>query len=677
MTTTTQQAPDPLTVELDPARPMAPARRRKIMARTLRGSQDDPPWARPTLLALLAGTALLYIWGLGASGYANDFYAAAVQAGTQSWKAMFFGSLDSANAITVDKPAFFLWPMEIASRIFGFSSWSMLVPQALEGVAAVGLLATTVRRTSGHAAGLLAGAALAVTPVAVLMFRFNNPDAMLVLLLTAAAYTLVRSLEAASTRWLALTGMLVGLGFITKMGQALIVVPALALTYLIAAPTSLRRRVTDLLVAGVAMVAGAGWYIAIVDLWPTSDRPYIGGSTNNSLLELALGYNGLGRLIGNAAGGAGRGNARGGNTGFGGATGITRMFSGDFATEVSWLLPTALIALVAGLWLTRRAPRTDLSRAALILFGGSLLVTGATFSFMQGTIHPYYSIALAPAIAALTAVTGRLLWQARTTWTGRICAALLVAVTAGWDAHLLALTPTFLPALRPLLIAAAALAAVAILAGPKLRKSAVIAVTVTVLVCLAGLGGSMAYAVDTASQAHSGSMPSSGPVAGQTGGGAGMRHDSRPGGTPPSDQTPGGTTTGQAPGGTTTTGQGSGGARGGQQANAAVTTLLEATSTRWAAATVGSQSAAPLELASGKAVIAIGGFGGRDGAPTLAQFQSYVAAGQIHYFIGGGSSRGAGGTSTTGTQISTWVAAHFTAKTVGGSTVYDLTVSSR
>ncbi len=167
--------------------------------------------------------------GLGASGYANDFYAAAVQAGTTSWKAMFFGSLDAGSAITVDKPALFLWPMETAGRVFGFNSWTMLVPQALEGVAAVGLLALTVRRTGGHTAGLLAGAVLALTPVATLMFRFNNPDAMLVLLLTAAGYCTVRALRTARTRWVTLAGVLIGLGFITKMGQALLVVPALAL----------------------------------------------------------------------------------------------------------------------------------------------------------------------------------------------------------------------------------------------------------------------------------------------------------------------------------------------------------------------------------------------------------------------------------------------------------------
>ena len=317
--TTTQNA----SLTLPPAPPPAMA-----------AAPPRPVWARPALAVLLVGTAILYLWNLSASGDANSFYAAAVQAGTKSWKAMFFGSLDSGNAITVDKPAAFLWPMEISGRIFGFNSWSMLVPQALEGVASVALVAATVRRIAGHGAGLLAGAALALTPVAALMFRFNNPDAMLVLLLVAAGYAVIRALENGSTKWLLLAGTLIGFGFITKMGQALLVLPAYALTYLVAAPTSLRRRIAQSLAAGVAVVVAAGWWIAIVELWPASSRPYIGGSTNNSILQLAFGYNGLGRLFGGSGNGAGGGGNRGGAGGFGGATGLQRLFSSDMATEI-------------------------------------------------------------------------------------------------------------------------------------------------------------------------------------------------------------------------------------------------------------------------------------------------------------------------------------------------------
>src|SRR5579875_3133621 len=238
----------------------------------LRGHRSDPAWARPALLALLVATAVLSLWGLGASGWANSFYSAAVEAGAHSWKAFFFGSFDSSNFITVDKPPGSLWVMDISARLFGVNAWSILVPQALEGVAAVGLLYTTVRRTLSASAGLVAGVVLATTPVAALMFRFNNPDALLVLLLVAAAYAVVRALEGASTRWLVLAGALIGFGFLTKMLQAFLVVPGFALVYLVCAPTSVRRRILQLLAGGAALVVAAGWWVAAVTLTPAVDR---------------------------------------------------------------------------------------------------------------------------------------------------------------------------------------------------------------------------------------------------------------------------------------------------------------------------------------------------------------------------------------------------------------------
>jgi 4-amino-4-deoxy-L-arabinose transferase-like glycosyltransferase len=632
--------------------------------RLVRGRPGDPAWARPSLLLLLLGTAVLYLWDLGASGYANDFYASAVQAGTQSWKAMLFGSLDAGNSITVDKPAAFLWPMEISGRIFGFGSWSMLVPQALEGVAAVGLLYATVRRVSGHAAALVAGAALALTPVAVLMFRYNNPDSMLVLLLVAAGYCMVRALENASTRWILGAGALVGLGFITKMGQALLVVPFFAIAYLVAAPTGFVRRLWQTLAAGLAVVVGSGWWIAIVELWPASSRPYIGGSTDNSILNLAFGYNGLGRLFGGA--GNGGGGNQGGN--FGGSTGLTRMFGSIFGTQISWLLPTALLALVAGLWLTRRNARTDLTRAALIVFGGWMLVTGLVFSEMQGTIHPYYSVALAPAIAAVIALTGRELWRTRASVVSRALFALLIAVTAWWDTHLLGLMPTFMPWLKYGLAIAAAATVFLLLMANRFKG---LVVGLLLVAGLAGLGGSAALALDTASTPKTGSTPTAGPAGASQGGFGGG--GTRPGGAPTGVSTTGTAgTAGTAP---------AGAPGGGDSATASseLVALLQATDTRWAAATTSSMTAAPYQLASGKSVMPIGGFNGGDASPTLAQFQAWVAEGKISYFIagnGGGGGRG-GSAGGTGSAITTWVAAHYTAKTVGGTTIYDLTVAAK
>ncbi len=258
------------------------------------------------------------------------------------------------------------------------------MPQALEGVAAVGLLHATVRRTTGStAAGLLAGLVLATTPVAVLMFRFDNPDALLTLLLVGSAYAALRAVESVRhpVRWLALAGALVGLAFLTKMLQAFLVIPALGLVYLLFAHTSFPKRLGHLLVGLGAMVASAGWWVAIVSLWPADSRPYIGGSQDNSILELTLGYNGFGRLTGNEVGSVGGG---GGNGGMWGETGLGRLLSDEIGGQIGWLLPTALLLLAAGLWFTRRAVRTDAVRASLVVWGGWLVVTAATFSFMAG-----------------------------------------------------------------------------------------------------------------------------------------------------------------------------------------------------------------------------------------------------------------------------------------------------
>ena len=298
--------------------PAGPPQQRNFVNRLVRGGVDDPRWARPLLLTLLLVTAAAYLWELSMSGYANDFYAAAVKSGTESWKAWLFGSLDSANSITVDKPPASLWVMVLSARIFGFSSFSMLLPQALMGVGTVALLYAAVKRTSGHAAGLVAGALVVLTPVAALMFRFNNPDAMLVLLMTAGAYFVVRSIESPAPgqkshalRWLLLAGTAIGFAFLTKMMQGLLVLPAFALVYLVASENKLTTRLWHLLAALGAVIVSAGWFVALVALWPADSRPYIGGSTDNSLWELAIGYNGLGRLFGGTGNGGGGGGGGG------------------------------------------------------------------------------------------------------------------------------------------------------------------------------------------------------------------------------------------------------------------------------------------------------------------------------------------------------------------------------
>jgi 4-amino-4-deoxy-L-arabinose transferase-like glycosyltransferase len=768
------------------------------------------------LLGLLAGTAVLYLWDLGASGYGNSFYAAAVQAGTISWKAMFFGSLDASNYITVDKPPASLWLMALSGRIFGFGSWSLLVPDALCGVATVAVLSATVRRLAGPAAGLLAGLICALTPVAALMFRFDNPDALLVLTMTVGAYFLTRAVLAGSWRWIGLAGLALGFGFLTKMLQAFLVLPAFALAYLVAAPPKPLRRIVHVLVGGLGVVVGAGWWVAVVALTPASARPYVGGSQDDSELGLAFGYNGVSRIFGggNRGGGAVRaagaalergaagggalrpaagtalgdssgfpgfpGGGRGGG-GFGGSTGIGRMFSQSFGAQISWLIPAALILLAGGLWVTRRAPRTDPARAGLVLWGGWLVGSAVVFSYMQGTIHQYYTSALAPSVAATVAIGARALWatptrplhpargllrrrragtpvsgpatvgnqRTRDAFVARLFLAAAVAVS-GWWAYDLLGRISWQGWLRvPVLVAGVGAAALVLYAGRQhpgadaggpafdplaaRRRARYAGAGVAALAGVGMLAGPAAYALDTVGTPHTGASPLAGPSggrddgpfgrgvpAGLTGqldasradqlgpvGGAGGQGGSggrgglgglgRFGGSDGSRGQPfgmsgrgelpgGGQLPGPAPGGGIGGFGGFGGGFGGLAApdeNGGVAALLEsgATKFRWVAAVSNSQSAASLELATGgDPVMAMGGFSGRDPAITLAQFQSYVSKGYLHYFVGGvsgGGFRGFGGGGGASGQITTWVTRNFAKVSLGGQTLYDLTKPTR
>lgn len=633
----------------------------------------QPRWVRPSAAGLLVATAFLYLWNLAATGYGNSFYAAAIQAGTKDWTAFLFGSLDAGNAITVDKPPASLWIPALAGRIFGFSPLSMLVPEALMGVAAVGFLYLTVKRVSGPGAGLLAGGALALTPVAALMFRFNNPDAMLTLCLVLAAYFTTRAIERAGWKWLAAAGAVVGLAFLSKMLQGFLIVPGLGLAYLWAAPTPLRRRLLHLLgaLAGIAVVAGS--YVALFQLTPASARPYMAGSQTNSFLELTFGYNGLSRITGSGEGTPGGGGAPAGgglggfgggsgNSGFGGVAGIARMFGTSFGAEVSWILPAALILLAAGLWFTRRESRASRTRAALVLWGGWLLVTAGVFSFMSGIVHPYYAVALAPAIAALVGIGSVELWRGRGYWPARIVLAVVILGSSAWSAVLLGRDASWLPWLRIVIVVLGVVAAAAILlrldslrfsgqnTAGRFRNAAAAAVVVVSL--LAGGLGTAAWTLATAATAHSGSIPTSGPSGSAMGG-----FGNRVGGF------------GAAGGAGQAGGPGSEGT-----ADAGLTALLTSTTTKWSAIVSGATQAASLELATNTNVIALGGWNGGDPYPTLAQFQDMVAKGQIGYYIAGGGMGGGGfGGRGGNSEVASWVQANFQAQTVGNSTVYKLT----
>jgi 4-amino-4-deoxy-L-arabinose transferase-like glycosyltransferase len=603
------------------------------------------------------------------SGYANIYYAAAGFAASQSWSAWFFGSIDPANFITVDKPPLGTMLIGLSVRLFGLSSWSVLLPQALAGVATVGLLMAAVRRSFGSAEAVIAGLVAALTPVAVLIFRYDNPDALLTLLLVGSAYAFVRALEAGRLRWVILAAALVGLAFLTKYLQAYLILPVFALTWLIAAPGPVRRRIGGLLVAFATVVAASGWWVAVVELIPASSRPYIGGSSSNSVLDLIFGYDGLGRIFGQGGGGAGpTAGGGGGGGGFSGATGILRLFNAQFGGQISWLVPFAAGAAGLGLWIRRHAPRTDARRAGYLLWGGWLAVHALVFSFMSGIIHSYYAVVMAPAIGALVGAGFMELWRlrARTRWAGIVLGAAIIG-SAVWAWAVLERTPDFAPGLGIAIVSVAILAGV-VLALPTREgwgRGAVLAAGLGLAVLVAAPA---AYAIDTMGTGYSGGDASAGPASADARGGFGG-----PGGVPPTGQTgqPSfGGGAGTPPTGLTGSRPGAGG--GGANVDAALTDYLAANqgSATWIVAVSGSEQAGSIELATGLPVMAMGGFNGGDPAPTLDQLKAFVASGQLRYVLVGGGGGGPNGGAST---INDWVTANGTVVAeVGNGSLYDL-----
>ncbi|MGW0756178.1 ArnT family glycosyltransferase [Streptomyces sp. NPDC002814] len=711
-----------VTEPIAPSAPVAGEPKQPFVRRLWRGRPEDPRWVRPVFWGLLLATAALYFYNLSSSGYANSFYSAAVQAGSQSWKAFFFGSLDAANAITVDKPPAALWPMALSVRLFGLSSWAILAPEVLMGVGTVAVVYASVRRRFSPAAGLIAGVVLALTPVAALMFRFNNPDAMLALLMAVACYFVVRALEDGRTKWLMWASVAIGFAFLAKTLQAFLILPPLAIVYAVCAPVKVRKRFVQLALATVAIVVSGGWWVAIVELWPASSRPHIGGSQNNSFLELTFGYNGLGRLSGEETGSVGGsvGGGGGGGTGQWGETGWDRMFNSEIGGQISWLLPAALILLIAGLVATRKLKRTSVTRGSFLVWGGSLLITMAVFSYMAGIFHQYYTVALAPYMAAVIGMGAATLWEKRREMWASLALASAVVASAAWGYVLLNRTPDYLPWLKWLVLIGGLVGALGLIFVAKLGRQ--LALAAAGLSFVAAVAGPTAYTISTLQEGHTGSIVTAGPAGasmmgggggrggggmgggmpgqngngngntqgqgqgqGQQGGGMGQPPTAGTGGMP--GQNGNGNTQGQnqrggMPGGQTGEGGvggggGAGGLLNGASVSAEAKKLLAANAGdyTWAAAAIGAQNAASYQLSTGEPVMAIGGFNGTDPSPTLAQFKQYVTDGKIHYFISSGSGGGGAGGSSSGTssQITEWVEANFTKVTVGSSTFYDLT----
>jgi 4-amino-4-deoxy-L-arabinose transferase-like glycosyltransferase len=703
----------------------SPPASRSRWRRAYLGGAQDPRWARPALLAILGLSAVLYCWNLTGNGYANEFYAAAVQSGTKSWSAMFFGSLDSGNFITVDKPPFALWVMEASTRIFGFSSLAMLAPIALCGVAAVGVLYSAVRRTFGHAAASVAALVMALTPITVAINRDNNPDPVLVLLMTLAAWFTLEALRTKRLRHLLWAAVILGCAFNTKMLQAYIAVPALVLVYLFAAEGGFWRRIRHLTIFTGVLAAASFWWMLIVDAIPASSRPYIGGSSTNSVWDLVIGYNGLGRITGNELGNGGGFGGGGGGPSFSGSSGLGRLFNDILGTQVSWLLPAAALLGIAALVLRGRAPRTDPVRASLLLWGLWLAVHFVVFSYQQGTMHPYYVTTMGPALGALVGGGGAVVWQRmhERNWAWLVIP-VAVGISALWSIALLH-RAAYATWLVPI-IALAAVVAVAALVAVRLRprqRARLGAVSLAALL-IAGLAGPAAFAAAAANSTVNGTNPLAGPSNGSMGGfgggfGGGARFgrdgfsrgdfggQGAPGGLAgelpsfgggsgggapfglPGQGMPGqggqGGQTGDFPGLPSAGSGGSGkiggfpGGLGGAQLSSALLGYLEANqgSAKWLVAVSNSNSAASIELQTGRSVISMWGFTGSDPAMTAAKLQQLVASGELKFVMlsgggmGGGGFGGPGGGNSASSQVQTWVARHCTAvaaSVYGGST---------
>ncbi|MER5792891.1 glycosyltransferase family 39 protein [Streptomyces sp. NPDC001980] len=687
-------------------------------------SRSLPAWAAPAALgAILVLAAVLYAWSLSSLGWGNSYYSAAVKSMGQNWTNFLFGSFDPAGVVTVDKPPAALWPQVISSKIFGLHGWTLVLPQTIEGVAAVFVLHRTVRRWAGERAALLAALVLTVTPITVAIDRDNNPDSLLVLLLVSAAYALTRALRAegrAATYWLCACGFLIGCGFLTKMLAAWMVLPAFAAAWLIGAAGTWAARLWRLAAATGVLLVSSMWWVAMVALWP-GDHPYIGGSEDGSAWNLIIGYNGFGRIFGSSGD-----TSQGFGGAFGGEAGAGRLFNDQVAGQISWLLPACgvLLAVAVASEVLRRRGRlsaTDLlPLSGWVLWGGWLVVCAAVYSTQEGIFHPYYTTQLAPAVAALCG--GGFVLLARLHRTGvrwaPVAGAAAVAATVIWAAVVIRRDPDWNGWLVwPVLLAGCAAVVLLFLVRQRGRLVPATALAAVLAVLLApgawavsesgskdqGMGGTNPTAGPMTSMFGGRGMPGPGAAGGAggpgmpsgmpsgmpglpgggTGAGSGSGMPSgRPSGMPAGGSAGSGASAGQGmpsfPGGSGGNeggmagrmggmGGGMGGAQlTGEQRKILAYAVKNAPNARIKLAVAsGATAAAAFILNSDETVIGMGGFTGMDNVPSTDQLAKWTTNGELRYVLGtdsgaGGTTGGPRGASGAGQQRTQWIAKNCT-----------------
>jgi 4-amino-4-deoxy-L-arabinose transferase-like glycosyltransferase len=574
---------------------------------------------RPELGLLVVLAGVLNLWALGQNGWSNSYYSAAVRSMASSWHAFLYGSFDAAGVMTVDKPPLALWVQALSVKVFGFHPLAMLVPEALMGVATVVLVHDLVRRPFGRVAGFVAGLVLALTPIAVAISRHNNPDALLILCCVAALWFFVRGLEDGRTRWLVLAGVAVGLGFEAKMAVALLVVPGMVVAWLLVAPRGRWAAVRQLVAGGLAMVVVGGAWPLLMALTPASDRPWISGTSDNSIWSLIWGYNGLGRLDGQAGGPGGM--AGGGGPGggvFGGPTGWLRLLDSSMGGQAGWLIGFALVGGIAVL-VASRLRRADVRTGWILAVGGAALTSAVAFSTAKGIFHPYYVSFLAPFVAAL--VGGGFGQLARGEIGMRWLAPLAIAGGVVSELIVLHNNPGSFDWLPPVLVVAGvATAAVATAGAARIRRVALATALAVLLMAPA------TWAAQTLGHATNGTFPAGGPASAAFGGGG--PGAGRFGGPPTTGSTQAGPQ-GFGPGGTT------GGPFGGNSNLTEAVTYVRSHGSGTIAVSSQTSASSPI-ISSGAEVAALGGFSGRESEVSVQWLAEAVRDGRIRWVLTGG-----------------------------------------